>query len=113
MPLDLSKMTPEQLAMTPSSISPNGIYNLENPYNEGKPAIITAGAFLIAIMLFFAGIRCYVKVFVQRKVTVDDCKPHIPESLVNGGLMLDRHNTCCSCKSTNLAIYTFHTDSQC
>lgn len=76
MSLDLSQLTPEQLAMTPSSIYPNGVYNLEAPYNEGRPAVIITGAFLIAIMLIFAGIRYYVKVFVQRKVTVDDCKPH-------------------------------------
>jgi hypothetical protein len=67
-------MTPEQLAMTPSSLSPNGVYNLANPHNEGKSAIIATGAVLMSIMLVFAGIRYHVKFFVQRKVTPDDGK---------------------------------------
>jgi hypothetical protein len=112
MSLDLSKMTPEQLAMTPASISPNGVYNLENPHNEGKPAIIIAGAILIAIMLIFAGTRYYVKVYVQRKVTADDCK-HICEGLIDGVLMQDSHNICCSGQYTTFAIHFLHTDSEC
>jgi hypothetical protein len=75
MSFDLSSMTPEQLATTPSSTSPNGVYNLTNPHNEGKPAIIITGAVLMAIMFLFAGIRYHMKFFVQRKVTVDDCTP--------------------------------------
>jgi hypothetical protein len=75
MSLDISKMTPEELAMTPSSLSPNGVYNLANPHNEGRPAIIITGAFLMSIMFVLAGIRYHMKFFVQRKVTADDSKP--------------------------------------
>ncbi|KAH7136042.1 hypothetical protein B0J11DRAFT_177504 [Dendryphion nanum] len=70
--MSLEGLTPEQLATMPAGISPNGVYNIENPHTEAKLVIIITGTLLMAIMFAFAGVRYYMKFCVQRKFTADD-----------------------------------------
>jgi hypothetical protein len=66
--------TPEMLATMPAVSPPDGVtYNLVNPHSEG-PKLIIAGAFLIALMCIFAGVRIYMKIFVRKHIAADDCK---------------------------------------
>lgn len=70
----LAHMTPEQLAKTPAAKPPKGVIpNLVNPHSEGHVLIIV-GSIFMAIMFIFSGIRFYMKLFVRRKTTADDCK---------------------------------------
>ncbi len=67
-------LTPEQMAQTPASKPPPGVVpNFVDP-PSGAPVLIAVGTVLLAIMLVFACIRFYVKAFVRRNVTADDCK---------------------------------------
>jgi hypothetical protein len=71
--MSLAGLTPEQLATTPASFPPSGIIsNLMDPHTEAKAIIITFGGVFMAIMFAFAGVRYYMKFFVERRVTADD-----------------------------------------
>jgi hypothetical protein len=70
----LAVMTPEELAAVPAVNPPDGMnFNLKNPHSDG-PKLITAGGFLMALMYAFAGVRYYMKVFVRKQFSADDCK---------------------------------------
>lgn len=70
----LANLTQEQLALRPATSPPEGVIpSLENPHSDGSKLII-AGAFLMALMYIFAGVRFYMKVFIRKKITADDCK---------------------------------------
>jgi hypothetical protein len=70
----LANVTPEQLAALPAASPPQGVLpNLKNPHSDG-PKLIIAGAFLMTLMYVFAGVRFYMKLFVRKKITADDCK---------------------------------------
>lgn len=77
--MSVAGMTPEQLATTPAAFPPHGVtYNLTNPYTEAKAVITITGGLLMALMFGFAGVRYYVKFFVQRKFTPDDATTFSP-----------------------------------
>jgi hypothetical protein len=70
----LAMMTPEELAAVPAVAPPDGVqFNLTNPHWDG-PKLITAGGFLMALMYVFAGVRLYMKAFVRKQFSADDCK---------------------------------------
>jgi hypothetical protein len=70
----LISATPEKLAALPAATAPEGVKsNLKNPHSDGPKLIIT-GAFLMTLMYIFAGIRFYMKIFVRKKITADDCE---------------------------------------
>lgn len=72
--MSLSGMTPTELANTPCSRPPEGVVeNLNNPRSE-RAVLIAVGGCLVGVMLFVAAFRYYIKIFIRRKVTPDDCK---------------------------------------
>lgn len=72
-----SQLTPEELAKlasTPALEPPPGVTsNLENPRTIKQQQIVVC-SLLISIAFCFTLIRAYVKTFVTRKYTWDDCK---------------------------------------
>jgi hypothetical protein len=56
----------------PADISPNGVYNFDvvPPWNNQAYAVIGVGVF---ITLIGALLRFYVRVFVNKRVYLDDC----------------------------------------
>ncbi|KAK5997453.1 hypothetical protein PT974_02814 [Cladobotryum mycophilum] len=67
-----SSPTPGPLTQIPASNPPPGVVpNFVDPPSSA-PVLIAVGTVLLIVMLVFAGIRFYVKVMVQRKVTPDD-----------------------------------------
>ncbi|KAI0186878.1 hypothetical protein EV127DRAFT_410828 [Xylaria flabelliformis] len=62
----------DSLATTPAGTPPPGVKpNFVDP-PSGATILIVVGTLLLTIMLVFAGIRFYIKVFVRRQVTADD-----------------------------------------
>lgn len=68
------QMTPEELENTPAAKPPDGVqFDLKNPHSDG-PILIIVAACLLALVFLFAGLRFYMKGWVRRKFTPDDCK---------------------------------------
>ena len=68
----LSHLTPVQLASLPvGSAPPNVVSNLINPHSDGTQVVIL-GSIMMAIMLFFAGLRYYSKIYIAKSLTADD-----------------------------------------
>ena len=70
-------LTPEQLpalASFPAATPPPGVIpNFTNPYSQANVLIIVGSVF-VGLMVMFGIARLYVKAFVIRKATWDDCK---------------------------------------
>jgi hypothetical protein len=73
MSVPLANLTPAQLAMIPAGSPPPGVTpNLINPSSDGY-ILLTVGSVMMGIMLIFAGLRFYTKIFIVKKLTLDDC----------------------------------------
>ncbi|KAF2274905.1 uncharacterized protein EI97DRAFT_93477 [Westerdykella ornata] len=67
-----ANMTREQLAQIPAAVPPPGVVpNFVDPPSDGY-VLIAVGAALMAVMFLFAGIRFFVKLRIQHKVSADD-----------------------------------------
>ncbi len=69
----LSSLAAERMARVPASSPPPSVTPNFVDLASDAPVLIAFGTVLLAIMLFFSGIRLYVKAMVRRKLTPDDC----------------------------------------
>ena len=61
------------LAKTPALAPPPGVVpNFIDPYNQG-PILLVIGSILLALMMILVTVRAYTKIFIQRKLSWDDC----------------------------------------
>jgi hypothetical protein len=63
---------PQSVLDGPADISPNGVYNFDvvPPWNNQAYAVVGVG---VSITLIGALLRFYVRVFVNKRVYLDDC----------------------------------------
>lgn len=70
--IDLSMLTPDQLAQMPAGVPPPGVTpNLVNPLNIGNYVLI-ANSLLMAMMITFVSLRFYVVFRIKKKMGADD-----------------------------------------
>jgi hypothetical protein len=70
--IDLSKMSPEQLAQMPAGVPPLGVIpNLVDPHNVGN-YILIANSLMMAMMIIFVALRFYVVFAIKRRMEPDD-----------------------------------------
>ena len=74
--MDLSKLTPEQLAALlngPAAKSPDGVYHLDNPDNQNAMVVgVTIASLVLTTILVL--IRAYSRLVMIRRVAFEDCK---------------------------------------
>lgn len=73
----ISQLTPQELQLLsnyPVMPPPEGVTSdFANPPNDGKPEIVGT-SLLLCITAIFVLNRVYMKTFIVRKYTLDDCK---------------------------------------
>ena len=74
MPMNIPPEQLPALASYPVITPPPGVIpNFPNPYSEAN-VLIAVGTVFVGLMVMFGIARLYVKVFMIRKATWDDCK---------------------------------------